>query len=139
MKQSAINHSSVSEIEKFLIELGFKKIGSWFQIIDNKMSWLARFLEKELHIVVCQKDTPLSGPIWNSSRGIEYVNGIESIAEMMQGVHLVEESFLCARPEIPDCVRYHLIQNRYVFLNKIKLTQNEFCQPEEDISTQSSS
>jgi hypothetical protein len=119
--------------------LGFKDVGHGFEINHNGMRWVAQFAGKELHISVRPLDSALDHIQWGRFRRIEYMHGISCVIELILNVSPIYQSMGDIRPEIPDCIRNELARNGIVLFNQIKLTQNEFCQPEEDISTQSSS
>lgn len=136
MEQIIGNDIKRSEIEAFLLQLGFKDVGHGFEINHNGMRWVAQFAGKELHISVYPLDPVSLRVEWGRFRRIEYMHGIESVIEMILNMTPIYSSMGDCRPEIPDCIITELCRSGLVFFNQIKLTQNEFCEPEEELSKQ---
>lgn len=122
-----------SEVESFLLQLGFEKIDSRFEIKHDCLLWSAIFSLQELHINVRPLDRNLKGIEWNKIRRIENINGIGCIAEMMLNVYPAHESTGCAGIEIPDCAKIELSRNGMIFFSQSKLSENKYCDPEEQI------
>lgn len=122
-----------SEIEKLLLQLGFKDVGHCLEIKQNGMHWVARFAGKELHISVYPLDPVSLRVEWGRFRRIEYMHGIESVIELILNVSPIYQSMGDIRPEIPDCIRNELCRSGLVFINQSKLFENKSCHPEEKI------
>jgi hypothetical protein len=82
MEQIIGNNIKRSEIEGFLLQLGFKDVGHGFEINHNGMRWVAQFAGKELHISVYPLD-PISLRVeWSRFRRIEYMHGIGLLKDL---------------------------------------------------------
>jgi hypothetical protein len=98
MEQIIGNDIKRSEIETFLLQLGFKDVGHCFEIKQNRMHWVARFTVKELHISVYPLD-PISLRVeWSRFRRIEYMHGISCVIELILNVSPIYQSMGDIRP-----------------------------------------